>query len=199
MAKSQEALPNWGLFGVGIIAAIIALCTLWQIKRQVDAVFLVEKGWLNLDIPATPSLKDEILGTSFTLSLTNVGRTPVWIVSSGLKTFISDEKEIKEPIDYSSCKPFLEAGAMIGADKSTVPYTDVADRDMDIKIFSANRVKKQQSFFHFYGFVVYRDTTGNAKRETYFCYRLDIWSKLEKDDFRDSWVREGPKEANRSS
>jgi hypothetical protein len=184
---------------VGTVGVVTALCTLWQLKRQIDAVFLVERGWLNLDPPPTPTLEDDILGLSLTLALTNIGRSPVWIVSSGLRCFLSDDKEIREPLDYSACKPFLEAGALIGAGKSTPPYTDVADRDMNIQLFSADRAKKQQSFFHFYGRVVYRDTTGNTKRRMFFCYRLDIWAKIEQGDFKDAWVKEGPERANWST
>lgn len=50
-----DTLPNWALVSIGLVAALIALCTLWQIKRQViageDALLLdlaLRRQWIYL-------------------------------------------------------------------------------------------------------------------------------------------------------
>jgi hypothetical protein len=187
-----------GLFFVGVIGIIVAICTLRQLRNQIKLYVLVERGWLKLDMPTVPAYRDNVLGTSFEFTVTNVGKTPVWVVRSGYYCFIGNEQEIPLPIDYSACKPFLAVGETIESNRTTFKETVAPDRNIDLIGFETTRILAKQAFIHLYGFVHYRDTSDNNKREMYFCLRLETSYKLADLDFRDWWVREGPTEANRS-
>ena len=102
-------------------------------------------------------------------------------------------------MDYEGCQP-LPNQETIPPGKSTYLITAILAPNPVLTPSQVEGIESGKYFVYFYGFVEYRDVFTRAderSRETYFCYRLEVYmGVLYRGGLGHMWAEHGPKEAN---
>jgi hypothetical protein len=95
---SPENLPNDALVGVGVIGVVIAICTVWIIRKQTQALVDSERSWLMVDLRAhdkddegnitkghiakLSNPQGDSMGLTCIFLCKNDGKVPTWIIEA---------------------------------------------------------------------------------------------------------------------
>jgi len=176
---SPANIPNWFLFGVGLVGVIVANRTLNKLSRQTiatetaanaaktsaDAQMAGDRAWLLVEQIAVSYNSSS--DASFSYAITNYGRTPALVHSLERRLDIADSGTVPPHGKIYSGKDFLVSPYLIpqNADpaKDTVRLSDISPADF----FPLAAGRK---FFWAYGVIKYSDVFG-TRHETRFCYR----------------------------
>jgi hypothetical protein len=173
---SPENLPNVGLFGIGIIASIIAICTLIPIRDQARAAFLSAQAVIDTERPwfvASIERQSED-GNNWRVRITNKGRTPGHLAHiSAEHLLVPGPETFPLPPKYSGTAWIPETRFFAADDAFSV--REWMSEWFDPKTIWENISQTKIDFFVVYGRVRYRDTLTGWKdseimHETRWCY-----------------------------
>jgi len=178
---SPENLPNIGLFIVGVIGTIVAVCTLRDIQKQTqntrtiaDAALLNAQAIINSERPwvLVTAVRSEKIG-NFLIRATIKGRTPARITEIySQRTFIDQPDNLPPSPKYET--PVIAPKEPLLGDGESFKIAEVKPNilvDEEWKAKHPNFAPYQ--FLCFYGIVRYEDclaTDEKRRHETRWCF-----------------------------
>jgi hypothetical protein len=196
-AIAPANLSNWILAGLGVIGGVLAILTLFTIKRQNDITIRRERPRLLVE-PLYEGFNFEFKFAALTINsvfvrVTHHGIVNAYNVSGTARIDFSSEKRPNDPIDTR---------------KINIPTTIKANSDpIEIEMLIGeiaesviDSIQDGRMFVHLFGMITYEDILADKMRETRFRY---IWKV---DKFRDPeggiqddsrWEKHGSRKDNR--
>ncbi len=187
MAFAPETWPNWFLALIGLLGTLVALATLWTIKRQTGATekaataardsvlafIRAERAWIAVDIGPVPSFSNdtsrlEILWVNPVF--TNQGKSPALVKRAVFKSDkIKHGTSLPEEPDYASGFTSEGASYLVPPNKPFSFFTKVAVSGREFL-----EIQQQTVDWYVYGFIDYEDIHGQEPHQTRFCFEYHV-------------------------
>jgi hypothetical protein len=205
---SAENLPNDLLVLVGVIATVIAICTLKNIGRQTDHMVNSERAWVLIsvvhppDIISTTAPGTALPANHFVFDIVNTGRTVARLIElRGGSKLVRPEERLPEQPQYSIATAEATIGYSYGgvlAPNASLGRLNIAI-DQSINLDTFNDIRNYRVMLYVYGFIRYFDFA-KEERRLQFSYRY-IPSGFRFDTVRGGellarWVLTGPRDYN---
>lgn len=178
-AFAPAYLSNWVLAGLGIIGGVLALGTLFVIKRQADHLVISERAWLVIGSAMQDYRPTESIDPRFDWSILNTGKTPARITETQCTYEMVYRKELYNlPSEPPYTVPIELRGYLLPPGdliKHSVYLMEPphSTRKEELEQGDVNTIRMGLYSLRVYGYVKYVDAFGK-KRESRFCEHY-VW------------------------